>query len=448
MITYSIIQKSQLEGGLRLDAEYYQPEYSNLISKIKSQKSKVLGELSNIAYGTTPTGGVFEGKGIPFVRSQNFSNLLIDTSDLVFCTEKFHHQNKKSAIRHGDILFAAVGATIGEVAIVQDEIVEGNINQNIARVRISDKTINPYFVGFFFASTPGQLQIERLMTGNAQPYLNSEQIRSFIVPIFDIELQNKIADYFQEIQKQIKLSRNLYSQAENLLLEELGLRDFKIEDDLSYIVNLSDIKSSHRADAEYFQPKYDKIINALGENKQILKTVASRKTKKVKIIKEDDYKYIEISDINVGNGDVSFNVIKGSELPANAKMKIEGGELVVSKVRPTRGAIAIIPDDWNEGFVASGAFSIFETESPLREYLQVVLRSIIGKIQLEKPTTGTSYPTVTDEDIENLQIPILLKSAQQKIADLVQKSHEARSKAKQLLGQAKCKVEQLIEFKK
>jgi len=27
MIAYSIIQKSQLEGGLRLDAEYYQPEY-------------------------------------------------------------------------------------------------------------------------------------------------------------------------------------------------------------------------------------------------------------------------------------------------------------------------------------------------------------------------------------------------------------------------------------
>ena len=27
MITYSIIQKSQLEGAHRLDAEYYQPEY-------------------------------------------------------------------------------------------------------------------------------------------------------------------------------------------------------------------------------------------------------------------------------------------------------------------------------------------------------------------------------------------------------------------------------------
>jgi len=34
-----------------------------------------------------------------------------------------------------------------------------------------------------------------------------------------------------------------------------------------------------------------------------------------------------------------------------------------------------------------------------------------------------------------------------KIADLVQKSHEARSKAKQLLGQTKYKVEKLIGVK-
>ncbi|MDP2638553.1 MAG: restriction endonuclease subunit S [Candidatus Azambacteria bacterium] len=81
----------------------------------------------------------------------------------------------------------------------------------------------------------------------------------------------------------------------------------------------------------------------------------------------------------------------------------------------------------------------------MNEYLHVFLMSIIGKLQLEKPTTGTSYPTVTDEDVENLIIPILPEAIQQKIADLVQKSHEARKKAKELLESAKQKVENLIE---
>jgi len=64
----------------------------------------------------------------------------------------------------------------------------------------------------------------------------------------------------------------------------------------------------------------------------------------------------------VGSREISFNTVKGHELPANAKMRIDGGELIISKVRPTRGAVVIIPDSWNKNFIASGAFSIFEIE--------------------------------------------------------------------------------------
>lgn len=38
-IKYPFIQRSQLEGTLRLDAEYYQPEYLILNSKSKNKKS-------------------------------------------------------------------------------------------------------------------------------------------------------------------------------------------------------------------------------------------------------------------------------------------------------------------------------------------------------------------------------------------------------------------------
>ena len=444
MITYSIIKKSQLEGAKRLDAEYYQPEYLELTSKLKKQNSKPLGDIATIAYGTTPSGGIFEPNGIPFIRSQNFSNVLVDKSDIVFCTEKFNNQNKKTSIKPGDVLFAAVGATIGQLAIVQDEIKEGNINQNIARVRIIDKDINPYFVGLFFSSKPGQLQIERLTTGNAQPYLNSEHFRSFLVPVFNKDMQKTIAALFQNIQSQIKLSHSLYSQAENLLLEELGLKNFENEGGLFSVVNLSEVKNANRMDAEYFDPKYNQLQKIL-KDVRCLSDVAERITKRADIQPKSEYNYIEISDVNAGNGEITSNKILGQYLPANAKIKVSGGELIVSKVRPTRGAIAIIPDNWNKDFVLSGAFSVFKIESPMREYLQVLLRSFVGKLQLEKPTTGTSYPTITDEDVGNILIQILPKPTQQKIAELAQKSHEARQKAKNLLEEAKQKVEDLIE---
>ena len=77
---------------------------------------------------------------------------------------------------------------------------------------------------------------------------------------------NEIESLYKEFLKKLEKSKSLYSQAENLLLEELGLKNFEQDETLSYIVNLSEVKSSHRADAEYFQPKYEKIVSLIRTN--------------------------------------------------------------------------------------------------------------------------------------------------------------------------------------
>jgi restriction endonuclease S subunit len=450
MITYSIIQKSQLEGALRLDAEYYQPEYLTLNSKLKSQKSKFLGEIGEVAYGTTPPGGIFEKEGIPFVRSQNFSNILINISDLVFCTKEFHQQNKKSAIRPGDVLFAAVGATIGEVAIVQDEIQEGNINQNIARVRITDKKINPYFAGIFFASRPGQLQIERLITGNAQPYLNSEQIKALIVPFLGEETQKEIESYFQEIQNQIKISQNFYSQSENLLLEELGLKDFKVEDDLSYVVNLSDVKSAHRADAEYFQPKYEKLISKIkSQNAKLLGEIVSMKKgiePGAEAYEDEGKLFIRVSSLSKYGIEDKDQKYLSEELYQKLRNNYEPkvGEILLTK--DATPGIAYVAKEQIEGIISSGILRLKIKDKEIEnEYLALCLNSVVGQMQAERDGGGSIITHWKPDQIKKVLVPLLPRPTQQKIADLVQKSHAARSKAKQLLAEAKSKIERFIE---
>ena len=185
-------------------------------------------------------------------------------------------------------------------------------------------------------------------------------------------------------------------------------------------------------------------MEILKQSKPLIGLVKQAK-RRAEIIPQKEYSYIEISDVNAGSGEVTSNSVLGKELPTNAKIKIEGGELLISKVRPTRGAVTIIPMDWKKDFIASGAFSVFDVSYPMGEYLQIVLRSLIGKLQMERPTTGTSYPTITDADVEHILIPILPEKMQQKIAKLVRESHEARKKAKELLEKAKHQVEELVE---
>ena len=79
------------------------------------------------------------------------------------------------------------------------------------------------------------------------------------------------------------------------------------------------------------------------------------------------------------------------------------------------------------------------------EYLSLVISSIIGQMQAERDAGGSIMAHWKPEQIKNILIPILPKEIQEKIADLVKKSHEARKKSKELLEEAKRRVEEMIE---
>lgn len=452
MISCSIIQKSQLEGAHRLDAEYYQPEYLEISKKLRS--SRFYKKFSNIIsggnYGVLPDSADYvqdniAGDFIYLIRGIDLRGLSIDENQLVKVPKKYF--NLRAKTESGDLLFLVKGATIDSddsVAIVPKLSNVAIFNGSVFRPRLKEDIL-PEYVYVFMRTKYFCPQKRRMVSNVGIEYNSQAEIGNYDIFIPEFDFQEEIKKDARATFTLLEHSKSLYSQAENLLLEELGLKNFETKDDLSYVVSLSEIKSVHRADADFFQPKYQKLIELLGENAKPLGKVTKRTARRAGLVPDVQYEYIEISDVNVGNGAISSNLILGKELPANAKIKIVGGELLISKVRPTRGAIAIVPDSWSKNFVASGAFSVFEAPSPTREYLQVVLRSVIGKLQMEKPTTGTSYPTITDQDVENIVIPILPKPTQQKIAELVRQSHESRKKAKELLEEAKRKVEEMIE---
>lgn len=450
MITSSVIQKSQLEGAHRIDAEYYQPEFLENEKLLGRIGFRLIEDVGSVVYGTTPEGASFVKKGIPFIRSQNFSNLTVDDLDIVYASEEFHIRNKKSTAKPGDILFAAVGATIGELAIIQKSINEANINQNIAKVRIN-KEFNPYFVGLFFASKIGQLQISRLVTGNAQAYLNSLQIKELKIPKVQLNKQREISDYFVEIERELGYSKSHYSQAENLLLQELGLKDFRPQDDLAYVVNLSEVKSANRMDADYFQPKYDAVIARI--KKFNLKRLAELVTMKKGFEPgSDEYQEVGKAFLRVSNiSKLGFTDKDQKYLSNELYQQLKGGfEPKIGDILLTKDAtpgIAYVLKEPVEGIIASGIMRLKIKEDVDAEYLALCINSLVCQMQVERDAGGSIIVHWKPEQIKNLLIPILPKSTQQKIADLIRKSHEARKKAKQLLEEVKKKVEKMISEK-
>ena len=120
MAVFSIIQKSQLEGAKRLDAEYYQPKYLEWSEKLAMFDLRPLATLTdkiNVGFVSSMR-DEFQEEGIPLLRTQNVQEFYPDLEqDTVYIDESFHKKLKKSQLLPGYVLIARSGS-IGAACVV------------------------------------------------------------------------------------------------------------------------------------------------------------------------------------------------------------------------------------------------------------------------------------------------------------------------------------------
>ena len=140
----------------------------------------------------------------------------------------------------------------------------------------------------------------------------------------------------------------------------------------------------------------------------------------------NSWPYIEIGDINIENKSIILKdkkSIKGAVIaPADS--------VLVSRVRPTRGAIVYLDKD----YVVSSAFSVikpklFESSSKFLFYCLGFSKDFIRYLQRKQ--RGSNYPSVTEKDILNFEISLPSLNIQQKIVerlDAIKKAQELNDK--------------------
>lgn len=447
-MTYSIIKKSQLEGTHRLDAEYYQPEYLELERNLLKFKSLPLSELASVDGGKRlPIGEIFSEEGIPYQRIVDIYDTFINSDQIKFISEKLHQQLGKYQIKLKDILVTIVGTT-GLVGYNQLDLSKFNFTENCARVR--SKQIIPECLLAILLSKIGQLQVEREKVGTAQPKLSLDRLRKFLIPIFNKSNQLNIRKYITEALKDYNESKNKYAEAENLLLEELGLNNFKAEDDSFLIISLEEVKMAKRIDAEYFQKKYQQLFKSI--RKHDLKILDQLVTVKKGIepgseaYQEEGKLFIRVSSLSKFGIEQKDQQFLSDDLYQKFKKDFEPKVNEILLTKDATPGIAYTIKEPIEGIISLGILRLFSIKSGVEpEYLTLCINSIIGKWQAERDSGGSVIAHWKTDQIKNLLIPILPIQTQQKIADLVKKSHEARKKSKELLEEAKQKVEEIIE---
>jgi len=454
MITYSIIQKSQLEGAHRIDAEYYQPEYLEVVSKVSKIPHNTLESISEslLSFGAYSLTSFiqWEESGIPFITAEDVKEGFIDLENARFIDEKVDEILKKSRVHEGEVLLAMSGK-VGDAAVAVNIPSKLNSNQDIVKIKLK-KDYSPYFLAVFLNSKYGRLQVLRLPVGSVQQHIFLWQTKSLLIPKFSREFVSEIENLYKLGLSELQNSKILYRQAEGLLLEKLGLKNAVFENDLSYVVNFSDVKSANRVDAEYFQPKYEELVKKIKQKFEPRRLEEIASVKRGSLIDPifyddtDGIPYIRGKDFSTGRLEKSDLVYINNNFSSKNETKVKEGDIVFASIGSV-GDLALIPREFAISFISNntGKLSIKNKNEISPEYLTVVLHSIIGKSQFDKEASQTAQPKISDTQVRSFYIPILPKSTQQKIAEMVRRSHEARKKSKELLEEAKRKVEEMIE---
>ena len=447
MSQISYIKYTDVLEARRYDAEYFKPEYLIINNNLKKLNSKDLVNycffIKKGIFDISPT--KYKKQGIPFLRVSNTKSFFINDEDMVYLDEETHKENNKTELRKGDIVLSKVG-TVGD-AVINLDYEKVNFSQNNVGIRIRQDKINSAYVIAFFNSKYGRKQIEKQQSGQVQEKIVLDDIKFLKIP--RLKNEDLIAGKVIESKQKQTQSKQLYHEAEELLLRELGLLTHQIKHSLWFTTTKNEVSEAHRYDSEYFQPKYAEIIKKIEVYKGGWNLVKNEFKQNTTLSKKDgEYcNYIEISDVNTSNGEITPNKIEIKDIPANGKRKLFKNDLLISKVRPYRGAVSFV-DFEVDNLIGSGAFTVLQEKTDYKkEVLMILLKTQFIKDLLLRYNCGTSYPVIKDEDILDLKIPIIKPSIQKQIFEKIQESHRLRKESKLLLEEAKRQVEEEIEKK-
>lgn len=164
------------------------------------------------------------------------------------------------------------------------------------------------------------------------------------------------------------------------------------------------------------------------------------------------FMYVDIASVEVDSGTTSNpQELTGEEAPSRARMVIHAYDVIVSTVRPTRGAIAVIPPELDNQICSTG-FCVLQCKENVNPYfLHFALRADSTLEQFRKFSTGSSYPAILDEDVSKTLVPYANPEEQDAIAKSMMAAYAKRQEllriAKQEVDKAGAASLKLLEQK-
>ncbi len=453
IIDLSFLLKNRI---FRIDSTFYDKTACEYDNKIQSMKHFYFPEKDVVSgpFGSSLTSDAYQNEGIPFIRISDIKGgFTINSTDMIYISEKDNERLKSSQLTLNDIILSKVGNSVGYYARVDEKIQNCNISENNIGIKLHNLKLTDeqkHYILVYLNSKYGNVLTLRRSSGNAQPKLNVFDVAEIPVPCVSNEFATCISSALMDAQNILELSNTKYKQVEEDLLGEIGINMSTIHSGgvsiKSYAESFGD---SGRLDAEYYQPKYDILMDSILKVKHEKLSRIAYINKSIEpgsdAYRDSGIPFVRISDISkfgISKTDKYLEPKGKYDLP---DFYLKENEILFSK----DGSVGIAYKmEHDANMISSSALlhlTIKDENEILPDYLTAVLNSKIVQLQAERDSGGSIIKHWKPTEIEDVLIPIIDKDIQKEFSSKVINSFKLRRLSEQILECATMAVEIAIE---
>ncbi len=448
---WSVVQWSSVPSDLRFEPEYHQPKYLSLertLSGIGCDRLENLAlNINSGPFGSNLLKSLYVDDGVIVLRPFNIEHATVEDENLVFISQADCEAQGLPLYKARDVAFARVGDI--RCGIIPDFGKPITISPNIIVAQLDERTINPYFLATFMNTALGFSQLERAIKVVAQPTITVETVKSLSIPRISqreqLEVERMLRASFQMRQD----AKALYTEAEALLLAELGLDDFGLSHRSTYTQDFSQAWAAGRLDAEYFHPEKWEILSQLeaipgrmvGDCFQSVRELLSPPERDTG---EMVYNY-DLTDALRFFLDDEVELVPTYEL-GSTKKRFQRGDVVVSRLRSYLKEIAVVATPDDASCVGSSEFIVLRAKNKrvTPELLLVYLRCPPVQTVLKWCQDGSNHPRFREDELLTFKFPDRILGVQEEIKRLIRNGIQASRDARRLLEDAKRRVEEMV----
>ncbi|ABG31824.1 restriction endonuclease subunit S [Roseobacter denitrificans] len=195
--------KENAEANLQNARELFDRTLERVFAELVAVHATIKLEevTSKITKGSSPKWQGFsyvDSPGVLFVTSENVgkNELLLEKTKYV--EEGFNQKDRKSILAPGDVLSNIVGASIGRTAVFDLDAV-ANINQAVCLMRCLPERLSPKFLSFLLNSPYFKARLHEGESNMARANLSLAFFREFLVPLPELEAQERIVQEIEEL---------------------------------------------------------------------------------------------------------------------------------------------------------------------------------------------------------------------------------------------------------